>query len=59
MSEILGRLKNATRKNSLFLAVVDEVDALVKRSEDDSLLYELTRFNEDLDDGWIGFSESF
>ncbi len=59
MSEILDRLKNATRKNSPFLAVVDEVDALVKRSEDDSRLYELTRINEDLDDGWIGFSESF
>jgi archaeal cell division control protein 6 len=52
---ILERLKNALRKhNSPFLVVLDEIDALVKRSEDDSLLYELTRVNESLEDGWIG-----
>src|SRR5881296_4335252 len=55
VGEILDRLKNALRNhNSPFLVVLDEVDALVKRSEDDSLLYELTRINENLDDGWIG-----
>ncbi len=55
VGEILDRLRNAIRKhNSPFLVVLDEVDALVKRSEDDSLLYELTRINENLDDGWIG-----
>ncbi|HZD13216.1 MAG TPA: cell division control protein Cdc6, partial [Candidatus Binatus sp.] len=32
----------------------DEIDALVKRNEDDSLLYELTRINEALGEGWIG-----
>ena len=52
---ILDRLKTALRKhNSPFLVVLDEIDALVKRSEDDSLLYELTRINESLGDGWIG-----
>src|SRR3989442_8072976 len=55
VGEILDRLRNALRKhNSPFLVVLDEVDALVKRSEDDSLLYELTRINENLADCWIG-----
>ena len=52
---ILDRLRTALRKhNSPFLVVLDEIDALVKRNEDDSLLYELTRINESLGDGWIG-----
>ncbi len=55
VGEVLDRLKNALRKhNRPFLVVLDEVDALVKRSDDDSLLYELTRVNESLSDGWIG-----
>ena len=55
VAAVFDRLKNALRKrNSPFLVVLDEVDALVKRSDDDSLLYELTRINESLSDGWIG-----
>ena len=55
VGEVLDRLKNALRKHDgPFLVVLDEIDALVRRSEDDSLLYELTRVNESLGDGWIG-----
>ncbi len=55
VGEVLDRLKSALRKhNSPFLVVLDEVDGLVRRTEDDSLLYELTRINESLSDGWIG-----
>src|SRR5213594_3661771 len=55
VGEVLDRLRNALRtRNSAFLVVLDEIDALVKRSDDDSLLYELTRINESLSDGWIG-----
>jgi cell division control protein 6 len=55
VGEVLDRLKTALRRhNSPFLVVLDEIDALVKRSEDDSLLYELTRINESLSESWIG-----
>src|SRR6059036_2020691 len=55
VGELLDRLKEALRKQkTAFLVVLDEIDALVKRSEDDSLLYELTRINEALSEGWIG-----
>jgi len=55
VGELLDRFRNALQsRGSAFLVVLDEIDALVKRSEDDSLLYELTRINEKLTDGWIG-----
>src|SRR3989442_7952321 len=55
VGELLDRLKEALRKQkTAFVVVLDEIDALVKRSEDDSLLYELTRINEALSEGWIG-----
>src|SRR5437879_13340565 len=55
VGELLDRLKEALKKQkTAFLVVLDEIDVLVKRSEDDSLLYELTRINEKLTDGWIG-----
>ncbi len=55
VGEILDRLRDALQaKKAAFLVVLDEIDALVKRSEDDSLLYELTRINEKLSDAWIG-----
>src|SRR3990170_2574993 len=55
VGELLDRLKNALQaKKAAFLVVLDEIDALVKRNEDDSLLYELTRINEKLTDSWIG-----
>src|SRR3972149_4164070 len=55
VGELLDRLKNALQaKKAAFLVVLDEIDALVKRNEDDSLLYELTRIKEKISDGWIG-----
>jgi cell division control protein 6 len=55
VGELLDRLRDALQaRGSAFLVVLDEIDALVKRSEDDSLLYELTRINESMDGGWIG-----
>src|SRR5215471_10349373 len=55
VGELFDRLRDALQsRGSAFLVVLDEIDALVKRSEDDSLLYELTRINESLGDGWIG-----
>ena len=55
VGELFDRLRNALQsRESAFLVVLDEIDALVKRSDDDRLLYELTRINERLDGGWIG-----
>lgn len=55
VGELLNRLRQALRaRSSPFLVVLDEIDVLVRRSEDDSVLYELTRINESLEDGWIG-----
>jgi cell division control protein 6 len=36
------------------IVVLDEIDALVKGRQGDSLLYELTRINENLGQSWIG-----
>lgn len=55
VTELLDRFER--KLNSLKVSEIialDEVDALVKRSEDDSLLYELTRINERLYNGWVG-----
>jgi archaeal cell division control protein 6 len=55
VGELFDRLREGLEsRGSAFLVVLDEIDALVKRSEDDSLLYELTRINERLEGGWIG-----
>ena len=55
VGELLDRLREGLQsRGSAFIVVLDEIDALVKRSEDDSLLYELTRINEKLEGGWIG-----
>jgi cell division control protein 6 len=55
VGELLNRLKDALQqRDSPFLVVLDEIDALVKRSDDDSVLYELTRINDSLNGGWIG-----
>jgi archaeal cell division control protein 6 len=55
VGELFDRLRDAMQsRGSAFLVVLDEIDALVKRSENDSLLYELTRINERLEGGWIG-----
>ncbi len=55
VGEVLSRLKKDLNSNHLIeLIVLDEIDALVKRQEDDSLLYELTRINETLKSSWVG-----
>jgi len=55
VGELIDRLRDGLQsRGSAFLVVLDEIDALVKRSEDDSILYELTRINERLEGGWIG-----
>ncbi len=55
VGELLDRLRAALEeRKTAFLVVLDEIDALVKRNEDDSLLYELTRINVALSNGWIG-----
>ena len=56
VGELLDRLRGAMRaRSSVFLVALDEIDALVRRSDDDdSLLYELTRLNGNFAEGWIG-----
>jgi len=53
--EVLDRFRDSVigGKRST-LVVLDEVDALVKRQGDDTLLYELTRINESLKGSWVG-----
>src|SRR5439155_361164 len=47
VGELVDRLRDALQsRGSAFLVVLDEIDALVKRSEDDSLVYELRRGSE-------------
>lgn len=55
VNELLERFK--LKINSLKIIeiiVLDEIDALVRSYEDDSLLYELTRINENLVNNWVG-----
>lgn len=53
--EVLDRFRNSfTSAKQCMIIVLDEVDALVKRQNDDSLLYELTRINESLRGSWVG-----
>jgi cell division control protein 6 len=55
MGEVIDRFKTGLKADRMALIVVlDEIDALVKGRQDDSLLYELTRINELLGDSWIG-----
>jgi len=55
LGEVVDRFKNGLNADRTALIVVlDEIDALVKGRQDDSLLYELTRINEDLAQSWIG-----
>src|SRR5205823_13294569 len=50
VGELFDRLRNALQsRESAFLVVLDEIDALVKPSDGDSLLYELTRIHGRLD----------
>lgn len=53
--EVLDRFRTSliSTKRSI-VVVLDEIDALVKRQQDDALLYELTRINESLRGSWVG-----
>ncbi len=54
VGELLDRFStgiNADRTS--LLVALDEIDAIIKHSADDSLLYELTRINENLSSSWI------
>src|SRR3989454_3101867 len=54
VGELVDRLRDALQsRGSAFLDVLDEIDALVKRSEGASLLYELTRLKERLEGGVV------
>jgi cell division control protein 6 len=54
VGELLTRFKNKLdiQENAL-LVVLDEVDSLVKSQNDDTLLYEMTRINENLKNSWV------
>jgi len=55
VTELLDRFKDKLNSSNMIeLVVLDEIDALVKRQEDDSILYELTRVNEGLSGSWVG-----
>ena len=59
LGEVIDRFKNGLNTDRTALIVVlDEIDALVKGRQDDSLLYELTRINESLSQSWIGKSST-
>ncbi len=54
VGEVLDRFSNALNADKAALLVtLDEIDALIKHSADDTLLYELTRINESLNSSWI------
>ena len=55
LGEVVDRFRTGLNADKTALIVVlDEIDALVKGRQDDSLLYELTRINEELGQSWIG-----
>jgi cell division control protein 6 len=54
IGELFDRFKDGIDKmDSCLLIVLDEIDTLVKSREENSLLYELTRINEILRNGWV------
>jgi cell division control protein 6 len=54
VGELLDRFSNGINADKTALLVtLDEIDALIKHGADDSLLYELTRINENLNSSWI------
>ncbi|MGA2783144.1 MAG: orc1/cdc6 family replication initiation protein [Candidatus Bathyarchaeia archaeon] len=54
VGELLDRFSNGINADrTALLVVLDEIDALIKHGADDSLLYELTRINENLNSSWI------
>jgi len=54
VGELLDRFSSGISVDrTALLVALDEIDALIKHSADDSLLYELTRINENLNSSWI------
>jgi cell division control protein 6 len=54
VGELLDRFSSGINADrTALLVTLDEIDALIKHSADDSLLYELTRINENLNSSWI------
>ena len=54
VGELLDRFCSGINADrTALLVTLDEIDALVKHGADDSLLYELTRINENLNSSWI------
>ncbi|HYW01888.1 MAG TPA: orc1/cdc6 family replication initiation protein [Candidatus Acidoferrum sp.] len=54
VGELLDRFSSGiSADRTALLVALDEIDALIKHSADDSLLYELTRINENLNSSWI------
>ena len=55
VGELFSRiLKFLNKQRCSLVVVLDEIDALVKKGEDNNLLYELTRINENLNSNWVG-----
>jgi len=55
VGELFNRFRDGIEKTGCCLLIVlDEIDTLGKRNEENSLLYELTRINESLHGGWVG-----
>jgi cell division control protein 6 len=54
VGELLDRFSSGINADrTALLVTLDEIDALIKHGADDSLLYELTRINENLNSSWI------
>ncbi len=55
IGELFNRfLKSMIREKCFLIVVLDEIDALVKKEDNNNLLYELTRVNENLHNIWVG-----
>ncbi|KON28289.1 hypothetical protein AC481_02135 [miscellaneous Crenarchaeota group archaeon SMTZ-80] len=55
IGELFNRFLNSMIREKCYLIVVlDEIDALVKKEDNNNLLYELTRVNENLHNIWVG-----
>ena len=55
VGELIDRiLRSLNEDQNSLVVVLDEIDALVKKEEDNNLLYELTRMNENLNSNWVG-----
>ncbi|MEM3507611.1 MAG: ORC1-type DNA replication protein [Candidatus Bathyarchaeia archaeon] len=54
VGELLTRFKDKLdAQENVLLVILDEIDSLVKSQNDDTLLYEMTRINENLRNSWV------